>query len=433
MRRGSLAAGIIRSSILGAVLSAFGASAYAADLGPAPVAAAPSDWWAGFKYDAMIEGGFTGNPDNPPNSIGNFGQLFGDKANEFMLNQILLTAHRDIDPKKDWDVGVKVQFMYGSDARYTHFLGELDDVTADRNQLDIVEDWVDFKTPWLGKGGMEFKVGQYVTLEGAEVIDPRGNFFYSHSYLFYFGIPFKHTGVLTTTHVNDTLDVYAGVDTGVNTTFGPIGDPTGTASFHGGFGLNNLANGKLTILATTHVGPADPHDNTDVRYLNDITAIWKLTNKLTWTTDLNYAFDSITINGNSGQSGWGIAEYLSYAYNDWLSLGVRGEVWDDPNGFYVAAFPCNLCAEDIQEGNPKGVAVGAGPNTYTELTFGLNIKPFADSPKNWLKTALIRPEIRWDHSYDANAYDVAKGSCQPCTFTDNNQFTLASDFVVTFQ
>jgi hypothetical protein len=421
----------MRLGVLGSVfLGAFGASAYAADLGPgAPLPPPPSDWWAGFKFDAMIEGGITGNPDNPPNSIGNFGQLFQDKANEFMLNQVLLTAHRDIDPKKDWDVGVKVQFLYGSDARYTHFLGELDDVTDDRNQIDFLEDWVDFKTPWLGKGGMEFKVGQYVTLEGAETIDPRGNFFYSHSYLYFFGIPFKHTGILTTTHVSDTLDIYAGADTGVNTSFGPQGDPNNSGAFHGGFGLH-LLNNNLNILATTHIGPENPDNNTDIRYLNDITATWKLGPKLTSITDFNYIHDDI----NGGQDGGGITQYFTYTVNDWLSAGIRGEFWRDVQGFWVAAFPCNLCFEDFEEGNVTpipgapntghGTAIGAGPATYTELTAGLNIKPFSNSPKNWMKNLLIRPEVRWDHSFNTNAYD---------NFTNNNQFTAAADFIVTFQ
>ena len=129
------------------------------------------------------------------------------------------------------------------------------------------------------------KIGQFVTPEGEETIDPRGNFFYSHSYLFNFGIPFEGTGVLAVTHVSDTLDIYSGVDTGVNTTFGPLGDPTGTASFIAGFGLNKLVNGKLTILATTHIGPSDPQDSSQLRYLSDIVATYKLNDKLTWITD----------------------------------------------------------------------------------------------------------------------------------------------------
>ncbi len=418
-----MARGIIRSSLFGVVLlGASGVSAYAADLGPAPVTVAPpSSWWSDFKFDAMVEGGFTGNPAGPPNPPGNFGQLFTDQANMFLMNQLLLTAHRDVDEKKDWDLGVKVQFMYGTDARYTRYLGEFPNAVDGLYAPAIQEAWVDVKTPWFGKGGTDFKVGQFVTPLGVEVIDPRGNFFYSHSYLFNFGLPLENTGVLAVTHVNDTLDLYGGVDTGVNTTFGPgIGDPTGTASFNAGFGLNKLMNGKLTILALTHIGPSDPGDNSDSRYLSDAYATYKFNDKLTWTTELNYAYDSI----NKGQNGWGIVEYLTYTYNDWLSLGVRGEYWDDINGFWVAAFPCPNCFIEAEEGSPQARILGAGKASYTELTFGANIKPFSKATYKPLANLLIRPEIRWDHSFDANAFD---------NFSEPNQLTLMSDFIFTWQ
>jgi hypothetical protein len=271
----------------------------------------------------------------------------------------------------------------------------------------------------LAKGGMEIKVGQYVTLEGAEVIDPRGDFFYSHSYIFFFGIPFKHTGILTTTHVNDTLDIYAGADTGVNTTFGPQGDPNDSGAFHGGFGLH-LLNGNLNILASTHIGPENPHNNQDIRYLNDITAVWKLGDKLTSITDFNYIHDDIS----GGQDGGGIAQYFTYAFNDWLSAAIRAEFWRDVQGFWVAAFPCNTCFVNFEKGNPDGIALGAGPATYTELTLGLNVKPFHSASYKPLAGLLFRPEVRWDHSFETNAFN---------DFTDDNQFTVASDFVLVFQ
>ncbi|MGO8840290.1 MAG: hypothetical protein ACLQF1_03890, partial [Methyloceanibacter sp.] len=76
---------MIRSGILAALLlGAWGASAYAADLGPEPLTPASSpeqaSWWSSVKFDAMVEGGFTGNVAGPPNPPGNFGQLFTDKA-----------------------------------------------------------------------------------------------------------------------------------------------------------------------------------------------------------------------------------------------------------------------------------------------------------------------------------------------------------------
>lgn len=404
MRRGSLASGVVGALLLGTLA------------GPAQATGAKS-WWSGVTFDALVDTGIPVNPDDPENGL-NFGQLFTDEANTWLLNQILLTLQRPIDASKAWDTGFKFQFMYGSDARYTHFLGELDNATGDSlNQIDIVENYINFKTPWLGKGGMEFKVGQYVTLEGAEVIDPRGNFFYTHSYIFFFGIPFKHTGIMTTTHVSDKLDIYAGVDTGVNTTFGPDGDPNDSGAFHGGIGLH-LLNGNLNILATTHIGPENPDNNEDIRYLNDITAVWKLSDKWTSITDFNYIHDDIS----GGVNGGGIAQYFIYTINDWLSAGIRGEFWRDANGFFVAAFPENDGFVDLELGKPA-VVLSAGPATYTELTLGLNVKPFHKASYKPLAGMLMRPEVRWDHSFDTDAFN---------DFTDNNQFLFSTDFVVVF-
>ena len=93
----------------------------------------------------------------------NFGQLFTDHANQFQLNQILLTANKPLDPKDpDYQWGFKVQFMYGSDARYTQFLGELNRVVPNqRYQFDVVEANVLAHLPWLTEGGIDLKVGQY--------------------------------------------------------------------------------------------------------------------------------------------------------------------------------------------------------------------------------------------------------------------------------
>jgi hypothetical protein len=103
--------------------------------------------------------------------------------------------------------------MYGSDARYTQFLS----IDA-RYQFDVVEANVQAHPPWLTEGGIDLKAGQYPTPLGYETIDPSTNLFYPHSYIFQFGLPFKHTGALTTTRVNSILDVYAGAGTGSNTT-----------------------------------------------------------------------------------------------------------------------------------------------------------------------------------------------------------------------
>jgi hypothetical protein len=407
-------------------------AANAADMPLKAVKAKPlPSWWDTLTITGLVEVGASGNANSP--AVTNFGQLFTDKANSFFLNQASLTVQRPLDPKATgYDFGFKFQAMYGSDARYTHFLGEFDQSISDRNQFDIVEAHALFHLPWLTSGGIDLKVGQYVTLEGAEVINAPDNALYTHSYIFNFGIPFKHTGFLTTTHANSWLDIYAGVDTGVNTTFGNhldcfnCGDNNEAAAFHGGFGLN-LLDGKLTVSATTHIGPENPNTtavrlacacdpNSALRYLNDVTTVWKVTDNLTLTNDANYIRDD-----GFNATGYGVAQYATYAINDWLKITGRGEIWRDNNGFFVASFPGNLDFVMAEHGNPLAVAISGGPTTYGALTVGLAIKP--PVPKQ-IEGLVIRPEIRYDASLN-NTTPFGGG-------TKSSQWTFASDLIIPF-
>jgi hypothetical protein len=372
------------------------------------------------KFSGHVEAGYTFNGANPADDL-NFGHLFTDRSDDILLNQFILTLEKPLDPKKSsqYQMGFKFQGMYGTDARYTHFLGEFDKVTHDRTQFDVVEAFLNYHLPILTKGGVDVKIGQYVTLEGAEVIYAPANFFYSHSYIFNFGIPFKHTGIMTTTHVSPLLDLYLGVDTGVNTTFGRDGDNNDAIGFHGGMGLN-LLNGDLTIAATTHIGPElargtpGVEPNKDLRYLNDITTIWKVNKRLTLTNDLNYIYDE-----GLKASGWGVAQYFAYQINDQWSLGLRGEVWRDVDGAFVGAFPGTQDFVNAEKGLPN-TAIFPGPTTYYALTVGANYKPPVDKRFEGL---IIRPELRWDWSSDTKPFNAG---------TEDRQFTAGIDIIVPF-
>jgi Putative beta-barrel porin-2, OmpL-like. bbp2 len=411
-----------------AALAVLGSAAQAQD----KPASQPSSWWDTFSISGHIEGGLTFNT-YPQNNGLNFGQLFTDKTNTPLLNQALVTVQRPIDPKATgYDFGFKFQAMYGSDARYTHFLGQFDEWINDTSQLDIVEANLQVHLPWLTKGGIDLKIGEYVTLEGIEVISAPDNPLYSHSYIFNFGTPLKHTGVMTTTHVNDWLDIYAGFDTGVNTTIGCCGLDTGdnntALAFHGGFGFN-LLDGNLTILATTHIGPENPNTpaiaaacncdpNRALRYLNDIAITWKASDKLTFMADLNYIRDD-----GFNADGYGAALYGMYQINDLFKVVGRAEIWRDNSGFFVAAFPGNLDFVKTEHGDPSATVIAGTPTTYGSFTLGLNITP--KMPDNPIAKAIIfRPEIRFDTSLNGTT-PYAGGN-------NASQFTIASDIIIKF-
>lgn len=297
-----------------------------------------------FKISGWIDSGITFNPASPQDNQ-NFGRFFDDRANEPLLNQLVVNFERALAPQPgEFDWGFKLQFMYGSDARYIHSLGLFDDTASTSIlQPDLVEAYLNLHFPIISEGGLDLKLGKFVTLEGVETIDPRANFFYSHTYIFNVGIPINHTGALATFHATKWLDLYSGITRGVNTS---IEDNNDSVSFHGGVGLN-LLDGKLTILATTSIGPETPNNNHDQRYFNDIAITAKITDKFTSLTDLNYALDEV-----SDAQAFGIAQYFTYAINSWLTAGIRGEIFWDDDGFYVFSFANNHDPVRALEGEP---------------------------------------------------------------------------------
>src|SRR5215813_8173914 len=231
-------------AVLGAValiVLAAGARAQTTDQAPP----APAAWSDTLKFYGHLEAGITGNVDDPHNQR-NFGRLFDDHANRPVLNQLMLTAERPLDPKAaGWDFGFRSQVMYGADARFTHLFNQLDRVIHDTNQVDIVEAYGSVHVPGIGEGGMDVKLGQFVSPMSAESINASANSLYSHSYIFNFGVPFKHTGLLTTAHLTGVVDLYAGIDTGVNAWVGEKG-MNNDAFPKGQLGLGlNLLDGNL--------------------------------------------------------------------------------------------------------------------------------------------------------------------------------------------
>ncbi|MEY2557610.1 MAG: hypothetical protein QOE34_1035 [Verrucomicrobiota bacterium] len=367
-----------------------------------------------FKISGFFDTGITFNPDSPRDNQ-NFGRLFDDRANEPLLNQVTINFERALVPQPGrFDWGFKVQFMYGSDARFTHSLGLFDRAAHQILQPDLVEAYLNLHFPVFTEGGLDLKLGKFVTLEGAETIDPRTNPFYSHTYIFNFGIPFNHTGALFTLYATRWLNLVAGVTRGVNTS---IDDNNDAAAFHGGIGLH-LNEEKFVVSAATHIGPETPRNDRDLRYLNTITATWKITGKLTSITDLNYTHDD-----GADASAYGVAQYLSYAFNEKIAAKIRGELWRDDKGFYVAQFADprdpfrGLAGEPITD--PR--TVGGGRTTYGALTIGLDLKPPVPKPLTGL---VIRPELRVDHSFSDTRPFNDSG--------DDTMFTAALDVIVTF-
>jgi hypothetical protein len=429
---------------------------------PAPAAepapAAPAHFvWNGITISGHVEAGTNINPNGPDNNI-NFGQLFTDRSNSFRMNQMMLTAEKDLDPAAtgiDW--GFKLQGMYGTDARFTHTIGLWDRATNSPYQFDFVEANGQLHVPIPGTGGMDMKAGIYSTPIGYEVIDATGNFFYTHSYIFNFGIPLKHTGFLTTTHLTPMFDLWAAADTGVNA--GPPffrgSDDNGAGAFLFGLGVNNPVP-NLTVLALAHIGAENGYvkgatlcgittfcyganPNGAVRQIYDVVTTWKPTDQITVANETNYIRDDLFHATAEGTAFYGI-----YKWNDQWSFGARGEVFRDDQGFFVAAFQESQAFMNAERGIPAAVpgfsgGYNAGKATYSELTIGANWTPalaFPDALPSTLGLT-IRPEFRWDHAWGLNPgvhpFNVTKASAAAGAIgTKDDQILLSVDAILAF-
>lgn len=361
---------------------------------PAPAAAPPASWASSIKLTASADVGIVANVGRPADGL-NFGHLYTDKANQVQLNQILLTATRPVDSSApEFDLGFNLQGLYGSDARFNHSLGLFPYLTGDRYQFVIVQANAVAHIPLRGIS-TDAKIGIFLGPQGLETTDATTTPFYTHSYIFNYAVTFVQTGILTTTHVTPTLDLWLGVDTGNQTTFGS-GDNNSEPAGTFGFGLNNLLADKLTVLALSHVGPENavrafgPIANRKLRYYNDVLLTYKATDKLTFSTEFNYLRDE----GLRAEA-WGGAGYVSYALNDALTLNARAEVFRDSENAFVATNRNNLDPVRALAGSPASFATARAPTTYGALTLGVTYKP--SLPISGL-TMLVRPEIRYDRS-----------------------------------
>lgn len=354
------------------------------------------------KFSAMLQAGLTvGTPNGPSHQI--YGRAFDDRHAEPLLHQLTLTAERALlGGKGKFDWGFKLQVSAGSDARFINTIGTFDQLAKGTYSFALVEAYLTAHFPILSAGGVDLKAGQFATLLGTEYILPTANIFYSHNYIFNFGIPLQHLGAYATWHATPQLDVLAGVTRGVNVS---LTDNNGSAAFTGGLALN-LLEGKLALGYYTHIGPENARDRRNLRQFHSLTATVKPTDKLTFVTDALYVRDDL----GGGFSAYGLSQTVQYSVSKTVSLAVRAEVFRDADGFYVGQFAkgdnfVDFVRGDFSAADPK--TLFAGKSTYFALTAGANLKPQLGKLADKL---IVRPEIRYDHSSAPAFKDLTKKS-----------------------
>lgn len=341
------------------------------------------------KAYGWVEQSFTFNVASPENRT-NSGRLFDDRSNDYRFNQLALNIERTFSDKNEFQIGGKVELMYGNDMRFTQVRGltlgtDGSMMTSGTDyQFDPVQFYVTSRIP-IGEYSLDLKLGRYVTPFGAEVIDGPSNALFSHSYLFNYAIPFTHTGIHGDFKINDKITVYYGACFGWD-----VFDDQNDNITHmvGAYG-NITEKWKYAFNAITG---AEGAENDQWRTVFNFLTTYQWTEAFSSSADFVYGF---------GQSGdqtdtywWGAAAYATYRFNPQLATTLRGEFFQDRDG------------TRFLEGN------------FTEVTFGVDIYPF----KKFMNLR-VRPEARWDASWGSKAFNGGNS---------NHQGTLATDVIITF-
>jgi len=189
--------------------------------------------------------------------------------------------------------------------------------STDASYVDVRQAFLQYTT-----GNLTIIAGKYVTLAGAEVINPSQNTNFSRSLLFWELEPLDHTGVRATYAATSMLTFSVGVNNGWNYT-----DLSTSGSKTGEFNATFTPNKAVSVSVTGYFGKDDVlYDNQELS-LVDIVATYNATSALTLI--LNADFKQTSGDGNTGTDATthidGFAAYANYGINDNWRVSLRGE------------------------------------------------------------------------------------------------------------
>lgn len=250
-------------------------------------------------------------------------RVFDTQPNAFNVQQAAIIV--DYLPKEGF--GGLVNLTAGQDARVIASYGEA------TSNFDVTQAFVQY-----AHGPLTIMGGKFVTLAGAEVINPTQDTNYSRSILFGYAIPFTHTGARLTYVASDELSLILGVNNGWDQLLDQ--NKQKTVEFGVAFVPNKLfslnVQGYSGVEQLTQGGfvGAGPRGS---RGLIDVVATYNATSQLTLVVNADWGqqqnFVSL-INGVPITAKWdGVAGYANYQFDDRWRVSVRAEYFNDQDGF----------------------------------------------------------------------------------------------------
>ncbi len=380
-------------------------------LGQTPIGKGLHD--ARINIYGWIEGSYEYNfqvRDGTANSTRSFDFFENNKG---YLNQLDLSVEKKVDlTAHQFDIGGRLDAMYGSDARFITSSGLFDRQApfAQEAWFDLPQVYVDLALPIAN--GVRLRVGKF---EFFKTTDPNASAFYTHPIEYASSFPYTLTGISGYYPITPELSVEAGISRGWDQS---LRDNNGAIDAFGRVTWN--VTDRSRFIAAFIVGPEQFHDNSHYTTAVDISYAFAASDQLIFLIDGIYGHQArADLGGFPGQNtapsastvfdaaNWyGVNGFVTYKVSDALSVSGRLEWYRDEEG-YTLGFG------------------GGNINAY-EATVGLKIAPFATTALG--TNFVIRPEVRYDYT----SKDYIHPSSTSGFGTRHDQLTVAIDAIFNF-
>ena len=355
--------------------------------------------WENFSFNLSTSRGAGGNQN------ANFPLIYDLRPNRIEQHQFVLYIERVPDEAQlnhiDW--GFRISGVYGLDYRFMISRGFFSDQLLKHNRYygyDMPMIYFDLYLPSVFQG-MNIRIGRIISEPDIEAQLAPNNLLSSHSLLYGFD-NYTQTGIFTTTKINDQWTIQAGISNGTDVALwqnDPGNQVTGTVMLqwtapnqmdsiywgdnafnNGDFGYNNL---QQIVGTWTHKFNDKIYTATETWYMFMHDAVSHP------TSEVPFQGGSFPVRDGYAPE-WALLNYTMFRLTPTAFVTVRNEYMND------------------KVGSRTGFAT-----QYSEHSIGITWWPN--------KILTIRPELRFDRSYEVPAYNSG---------TRHNQFVFSTDFII---
>ena len=265
---------------------------------------------------------FSSNHPNHPNDISL--RYFDKDHNTVVFNDFHIFVEK---PEKDWGVGFRLSGDFGRTGELLREATLWGKTFHKEPSAELRESYLTTTIP-VGEG-IGIKGGLFVTTLGTEIIPNPGayNDNISRSFLFNWGIPLRHLGVMFSYPVHKMVGLSGGLVTGWDNPR----DNNHTPSFLGGVTITPTD--KITIASNIIAGEEPIGTKNTGRVAWSTVGTFKPIDPLALALEFTYGYQaSAALNGTSDANWYGIAGIASYSWTDRFTTALRGEWFGDPDG-----------------------------------------------------------------------------------------------------